>query len=73
MNPGVLSVAADITDLKRAEEIREQYTAIVECSNDAIVAKNLDGVISAWNAAAERMLGYTEEEGRTADHLDHPS
>ena len=58
----VLAVAADAIEFTRAEEIRLRYAAIVESSDDAIVAKTLDGVISAWNAAAERMFGYTEHE-----------
>ena len=57
-----LGVPADVTDAKRAEEIRARYAAIVETSDDAIIAKNLDGVITAWNSGAERMFGYPERE-----------
>ena len=60
--PDVLAEAANTTDLTRADEIRLRYASIVESSDDAIIAKTLDGVISAWNAAAERMFGYTEHE-----------
>ena len=57
-----------------SEDIRAQYAAIVESSDDAIIAKDLDGVISAWNAAAERMFGYAAHEaiGQSITD-DHPS
>jgi PAS domain S-box-containing protein len=52
----------DITDKKRAEEARFLHAAIVESSDDAIISKNLDGVIVSWNGGAQRIYGYTEGE-----------
>ena len=60
--PDALAEAANATDPTHLEEIRLRYAAIVESSDDAIIAKTVDGVISAWNAAAERMFGYKEHE-----------
>ena len=45
-----------------ALEARLRLATIVESSNDAIISKNLDGVIVSWNAAAQRIFGFTEAE-----------
>jgi PAS domain S-box-containing protein len=59
---GWVAVVLDITERKREEEGRFRHTAIVESSEDAIISKNLDAVITSWNAGAERIFGYTEAE-----------
>jgi PAS domain S-box-containing protein len=57
-----ITIVHDITEQKLAEEVRRQLAAIVLSSSDAIIGKTLDGIITSWNAAAERMYGYTAEE-----------
>ncbi|MGA8323077.1 MAG: PAS domain S-box protein [Xanthobacteraceae bacterium] len=49
-------------DLQDSEQRLRYVAAIVESSDDAIVSKNLDGIITSWNRGAERIFGYTAEE-----------
>ncbi len=49
-------------DHKEADEALAQLAAIVESSNDAIIGKTLDGIITSWNSGAEKIYGYSAQE-----------
>lgn len=57
-----ISICADITERKRGDELRGRFTALVQSSSDAIIGKNLQGIIQSWNPSAERIFGYTAQE-----------
>jgi PAS domain S-box-containing protein len=59
---GASKIARDITERRRFDETRARLAAIVESSEDVIVSKDLDGIITSWNPAAERMFGWTAAE-----------
>ena len=58
----MLGCHVDITERRQAERNLSQLAAIVESSNDAIVSRSLNGKTLSWNAAAERMFGWTAQE-----------
>jgi PAS domain S-box-containing protein len=59
---GASKIARDISDRRRNDEIRVQLAAIVDSADDAIISKDLNGIVRSWNAGAYRMFGYTAEE-----------
>lgn len=58
----ISSAIRDVTDRKRAEELRAQLAAIVDSSDDAIISTSLDDKVRSWNSGAERVFGFSAGE-----------
>jgi two-component system, cell cycle sensor histidine kinase and response regulator CckA len=73
-SPRYLHWVVDVTEGKQAEAARSWMAAVVEASQDAIIGTTLDGVITTWNAGAQRIFGYTAQQmvGRNAAVLRPP-
>jgi len=67
----VLGSVVDISERKRAEAAQQQIVAVVESAADAIITRDLEGVIRSWNPGATRLLGYDADEmvGQAANGL----
>jgi PAS domain S-box-containing protein len=70
----ILLAIEDVTERKGVHDAERRLAALVESSDDAIISKSLDGIILSWNAAAERLFGYTPQQavGRHISFLFPP-
>jgi diguanylate cyclase (GGDEF)-like protein/PAS domain S-box-containing protein len=68
---GASTIARSVRALREASEAAQLMAAVVEHSDEAIITSKLDGIITSWNPAAERLFGYSRAEmvGKLGDHL----
>ena len=59
---GTSTIQRDITQRKKTDAVTAEMAAIVDSSNDAIVGKTLEGIVTTWNRGAERVYGYSASE-----------
>ncbi len=65
----MMGTCQDISERKRAEQTSQMLTAFLDCSEDSIISRTLDGTILSWNRGAERILGYSALEVLGSNHL----
>ena len=59
---GIVMIFRDVSEQRAAQRAKARLASIIENSGDAIFTKDLDGIVQSWNASAERLFGYSQEE-----------